>query len=456
MAPRRLAHAGLLTAATASLLAVLALRVYAAGWTVPIRTLWDDSTIRLAARTETRDASLPAAVARLALPNPPPLLEGRLNGYQRWLVLGLKLGRRVAPGQGERAFQAVNVLLFALQAATVLLFAWWAARDAAFAAGFAFLWVSSPVVFGMSRWILAENLVLAAGPLVSFLAAWLLGRDGDAGPRARSRGARLLGAGAVAYGIGLFSAAREYVAPSLLVVLGATALGLVLQRRRLEAAAFVSVIACFLAPLATPLAAAVRSTLAKGGQVEWFHPLGEWLPHVFVHTVGPALTLALAVLVGAVVVRPLAGDAPPPGGAAPGGRLRGELTGLRGLYWAHLFLLAADLAGIALVRNRVSRIALMPMLAALGLALVGTRVFPRVRQAVTTTRAKGALLVLVLASWGVLSYQLLVAFDGGNTYAHAAYRLEYYNHPLHLRPLGHPYDTHVCFDPCPYDEAGGP
>ena len=450
----RVVRAILLTAGIASLLAVLALRLYAAVSTIPIRTPWDDSTIRKAARTEAQQETLAAAVARLTLPNPPPVLEGRLNGYQRWLVVGLKLGRRVSPGQGELDFQSVNVLLLGLQGLTLALFAYWATRDWSLSSAFAFLWISAPVVFGMNRWILTENLVLAAGPILSFLPAYLLDREVAAGPGSRSLGARAVEAGSLAYVMGLFSVAREYAAPSFLVIVGSTVLGLVLQRRGPEAAAFASATACFAVPLASPLAATLPATIEKSGQDVFFHPLREWLPHVSIHIVGPALAVALLVLVAAVVHPSIAGSrgSRDGGGATVPGRLRRELTGLRGLYWGHLILLAFYLGAIVWLRNRVSRVAIMPMLTATGLALIGIRLSPRIRRALSTTPARMAALALVAASWSVLLYQLLVAFQGGKTYAHAAYRLEYYNHPLHLRPLRSPDDTYVCFDPCPYDD----
>jgi hypothetical protein len=450
----RVADSALRTIGIVSVLAILALRFYAAAWTIPMRTPWDDSTIRLAAKQQSRRETGASAVARLLLPNPPSLLQGRLNGYQRWLVIGHKLGTRIRPGSGELAFHVVNFVLLCLQALTLGLFAWWAIRDLAISAGFTFLWVSAPVVFGMNRWVLTENLVLTAGPILSFLAAWLLARE-TPGAKPRSRKARvLLTAGAVAYVIGLFSVAREYSTPSYVLIVGSTVLGLALAGRRWEAAVFASVTACFLAPLASPLAKALRATVTKGGREEWFHPLHEWLPHVSLYTVGPALTVALVVLVVAVVYRSVARDARSPNEAGTdtlSGRVRRELTGLRGLYWAHVILLAFYLVGVLWTRSRVSRLAILPMIVATGLALIGIRLFPEVRATLTTARAKSALLALVALSWSVLSYQLLVAFDGGKTYAHAAYRLEYYNYPLHLRPLRDAMDSYVCFEPCPYD-----
>jgi hypothetical protein len=59
-------------------------------------------------------------------------------------------------------------------------------------------------------------------------------------------------------------------------------------------------------------------------------------------------------------------------------------------------------------------------------------------------------LALVAGAWGVLGYQLFIAFDGGRTWAHAAYRLEYFNYPLGIRVPERPGD-HVCYQDCPYD-----
>jgi hypothetical protein len=253
----------------ASVLAILALRFYAAAWTIPMRTPWDDSSVRLAAKQQSRRETGASAVARLLLPNPPSVLQGRLNGYQRWLVIGHQVGRRLRPGSGELAFHLVNFVLLCLQALTLGLFAHWATRDLAISAGLTFLWVSAPVVFGLNRWVLTENLVLTAGPILSFLAAWLLAREAPPGPRSRSREARvLLTAGSVAYVIGLFSVAREYSTPSYVVIVGSTVLGLALARRGWEAAVFAAVTACFVAPLASPLADALRATVTKGRREE--------------------------------------------------------------------------------------------------------------------------------------------------------------------------------------------
>ncbi|HEY7515825.1 MAG TPA: hypothetical protein VIC87_15160, partial [Vicinamibacteria bacterium] len=261
----------------------------------------------------------------------------------------------------------------------------------------------------------------------------------------------ILLAGAVAYGVGVFAPAREYASPSLFAIAGATVVGLVARRRYREAAAFASVLSCFLAPLAAPLASSLRVTIAKGGHGEYYHPFREWIPHVVLHTVGPALTLVLVLIGGAVgrqALGAVARRSPEEGGSA-WERFRQEASGLRALLWAHVLLMLLYVGGIIWMPNRISRPAIPPMLAALGFVLIGTRLFPPIQETLRTPKARVAALALVAGAWMVLAYQLLIAFDGGRTYAHAAYRLEYYNHPLKL-PKRRPAE-YVCYDTCPYD-----
>jgi hypothetical protein len=116
----------------------------------------------------------------------------------------------------------------------------------------------------------------------------------------------------------------------------------------------------------------------------------------------------------------------------------------------YLVVFVFYLALIVWSRNRTGRTAIMPMLIALALLLVHLRRRRASRLWLRTAPARGLGLLLVALAWGVLSHQLFVAFDGGRTYAHAAYRLEYFNYPLGLRPSERPSD-HVCWDECPYD-----
>jgi hypothetical protein len=171
------------------------------------------------------------------------------------------------------------------------------------------------------------------------------------------------------------------------------------------------------------------------------------------YTVGPALSIFLVGLAAVVVyrcsrrlVRPLTSLA-----ASPGQLLRGELSGLRPLVWGHVFLLMFYFAFLVLSRNRVTRPAVPIMLAGTGLILLGARTLPNLRAWMLGTPAKLIALVLIALSWSVLTYQLVFAFDGGKTYAHHGFRLEYFNYPLRLRAIEDGSDSYFCVDQCLYD-----
>jgi hypothetical protein len=439
-------HRLLLSAGVLSLLALLGLRLYAAFSCPAIHTPWDDAQYRQDALQVARHQTTAAALAKVLTPGTPPLLDGRVNGYGSWLALGQSLRRRLRSERVELTFQLVNVALLWLQVATVLSFAFWATRDLPTSVLVAFLHASAPVVFGTSRWVHSENLVLLAVPGLSFLAAACL--DGRRPAAGRSRRAAAASAALVAYLMGLFAGVREYGAPFWLAIAGCVVASLLVQGRRAEAATFAAVISCFAVPLAGPLVEAARVLLAKSHATSYFHPLREWIPHVALHTVGPALTVVLLAF-GAVAV----GHAARRGG---GQGLPPRAPGLRALYRTHWALLFVYLAAVVASRNRTTRSAIMPTLLLLALLLLYLREHPSARAWLRTRAARLAALGLVACSWGVLGYQLFRGFDGGRTYAAAAYRLEHYNYPLRLRPLVGPDDSYVCYDRCPWDGPEGP
>lgn len=449
-------HRLLLAAGTVSLLALLGLRLYAAFSCPAVHTPWDDEQYRQDARQVARHQTTAAALAKVLTPRPPPLLDGRVNGYGSWLALGQSLRRLLRSDRVDLAFQLVNVALLCLQVAAVLAFGYWATRDLAISVSIAFLHGSAPIVFGTSRWVHSENLVLAAVPSLSFLGAVCLE---DRAPSAgRSLRAAVARAALVAYLMGIFAGVREYATPTYLAIVGCVAATLLLQRRQAEAATFTAVIALFAVPLAGPLVAASRALLAKSDATSYFHPLRQWIPHVVFHTVGPALTLVLLAFCVVAARRATRGSdlqypqpsipVEPPGALAP----REPGWGLRALCRTHWALFFFYLAAIVASRNRTTRSAIVPMLLLLALLLLHLRADASARTWLRTRTARLAPLGLIACSWAVLGYQLLWAFDGGRTYAHAAYRLEHYNYPLRLRPLLGPDDSHICWDHCPYDE----
>ena len=445
-------NAALLAASIVSLIAILSLRLYAV-WGFPaLHTPWDDDTYRAAADSAAKSQSTLVTAYNLVLPHGGMVIDGRLNGYIDWLAVALKVQGSLYLGGREVAFQAINAIMLILQALVLYLFAYWSLRDRALALAIAFLFVSAPMVFGTSRWVHTENLVFLAGLSLSGLTGWLLAPRANVGRRARW--SYFLRVAAAAWAIGMCAKAREYAAPSFIVLVIITEVVLLLRRRWLEAIIIEHVTGAFIVPWAPALIEALKVTLSKGGQTQYFHALSEWFPHVAFYTAGPALSIFLVGLAVVVVyqcscrlARPLASLA-----AGPGRLLRAELSGLRPLVWGHVFLLMFYLAFLVWSRNRVTRPAVPIMLAGTGLILLGARTLPKLRAWMLGTPAKLIALVLIASSWSVLTYQLVFAFEGGKIYAHHGFRLEYFNYPLRLRALKDAQDSYICVDQCIYDK----
>jgi hypothetical protein len=442
----------LLAAAAGSLAALLALRLYAALFAVPVQTPWDDGALRHEARLAAQKEAGAQLLVTAVTPHAPPVLGGRINAYGEWLALGAKIGARAGSPSALRSFQLVNFALLLVLVGAVTAFGRWASRDAATGVSLAFLFASSPVVFGLNRWVLTENLVLAAGPLLSFLTAWL---GTPRAPSSRGRASTLAVAGAAAYVMGLLAYAREYVFPTYAVLVVLMVAALFAQRRLAEAAVVSAVTAAFVIPLAGPLAQAIRITVAKSEVALYFHPLSRFLPHVALYVLGPSLALLFLAFFAAAAwlfLRRLAGGRPSPALARVlvSRAARALRSGTGALSFGHWVLLGLYAAAIVASRNRSVRTAVPPLLAALGALLLFLRRHPGVRRGLLTTRARLVTLALLGSAWGLLGYQLFFAFDGGRTWAHAAYRLEYFNYPLGIRVPERPGD-HVCYRDCPYD-----
>lgn len=132
-------------------------------------------------------------------------------------------------------------------------------------------------------------------------------------------------------------------------------------------------------------------------------------------------------------------------------RCRVPLAGAFGLRLPPVGVPAYNRAAILSAQNRITRPAILPMMTALGIILIWFRTDAAWRGELTKVWSRWILVGLVGLSWCVLLWQLLLAFDRGRIYAHAAFRLEYFNYPLHLRELAGPDDSHTCDEPCPYD-----
>jgi hypothetical protein len=432
-----------------SVTALFALRFYAAWNFTHVRTPWDDDFFRGEASNKAIGQTTFETARDVVLPHGGLFMDGRLNGYIDWLAVAKRVERPLGLGSTEIAFQTMNSIMLLLQTIGVLLFARWALRDRALAWAVAFLYTAAPIVFGTSRWDHTENLVLLAGIALSGLTAWLLERSPGQGRYARL--ALVATTCLVGWGIGVCLKAREYAAPTFMVLLACTIGVLLLRRRWLESAILTQIIGAFLVPWLPAFVDAMKVMLSKGDQSNYFHPMTEWIPHVWFYSIGPSLTLVLIVLVAVVVYQRAGGLFR----HFPGSAFRfvqRELSGSRPLVWGHLFLLLFYVAALVWSRNRVTRPAVPIMLVALGLVLVGIRTLPSLCERLQRTTVKMIALVLIAGSWSVLVYQLWFAFDGGKTYGHHGSRLEYFNYPLHIRPLTSPSDNHVCLDVCPYDK----
>ncbi|HXH17922.1 MAG TPA: hypothetical protein VNJ07_02475, partial [Chitinophagales bacterium] len=157
--------AALWRAALLSIAAIFMLRLYAIFFTVHV-VAFDDKGYRRLAVNNFESTSLKGAVKDVLLPYNGEVY-GRVGNYTSWLALGLKFCPEC---NRENIFHLVNFLIFLIQGAVVYAFSFLAARDKPFSAAAAFLYLSSPICFGMNRFLMPENLVLTAPLILSFAA----------------------------------------------------------------------------------------------------------------------------------------------------------------------------------------------------------------------------------------------------------------------------------------------
>jgi hypothetical protein len=442
-----------------SLILLLGLRIYALFFTIPIVTPWDDTIYRNISIKESKEISLKRAARLVFLPNPePPIRHGVMRGYTQQLTLGLKLFGQEKP---ETSFHLVNISLLLIQSALIFFFGWWAIADYLWALILSFLYLSSPIVFGINRWVMTENFVLAGLLVFSLVGAKLLTtknerayNNQDSGKWNFKRKEIVLSALA-AYAIGICSTIREYAIPSLFVISASIVLGLLWDKRRVAAITFISVLLPFLIAISNPLYICFKNLASKSVQLQYFHPLGKWTFHVFLYVMGPAMTLLLIPLLVFIPyhifknVFRLAKDHP----STLLYQIKQNITGIHFLLAGHGLLIVLYGTAIALSTNRVVRPAIPLMISILGFVLIGIYSIPPIKALILTPPIKLFALSLIVLSWAVLSYQLFFAFEGGKTYAHHAFNLEFYNYPLHLRPLRDSNDTYICGEKgiiCPY------
>jgi hypothetical protein len=414
-----------------SLVLILGLRLYAAFLTVPIKT-WDDSFHRFCAVYTAGHSSLAQAAVGALLPNEETFV-GRSIGYHSWLVFGRKL--TPSSVSDERAWQAANVgmLLFTLAA---LMAAWrlfgvnwfWSLVGAN-------LFLLSPIVFGINRWLMTEvHLIMALA--FCFLALALAWRPSSGGGFPRRMLDEVTTGLAVGFLLALASTMREYAIPLYFGYL-ALVLGILAYRKR-----FAGIVVCalvvgpYMIALSKSLPVLRELAVRKAGMAAYSNPFTKYVWHTVIHAMGLGLSLlfiAGLVLVAMRIMMMFRAKVPfltetsrvqlpvvPPmlvllaglciylaGGLTINTTARNAIPGYCGMVAGVIPVLASLLPGIA--RTRLVRFAL----------------------------------VLVVLAWGFMYYDLFVAFRGGAAFAHHPTNIEYYNHPLHLRPLASPEDMHV-------------
>lgn len=68
---------------------------------------------------------------------------------------------------------------------------------------------------------------------------------------------------------------------------------------------------------------------------------------------------------------------------------------------------------------------------------------PKVQKDLKSQWVNLSMIALLMLSGTIFYHQVFVAFEGGKTYVHTGHKLEFYNHPLHLRELKSAEDMHV-------------
>ena len=414
------------TLACVSLVVLLGLRVFAALYTTSPVT-WDDTVFRTAATFDAERVDLGHAIAHVLLPDSRTMsavnAPGRTIGYHDWLVLG----RVLLPGtSGERVWQLVNVFLFLLQGGAVLTMAAIVRLPRALRYTMTFVFLSAPMTFGLSRWVMTENHVLTAYLmcLASSVACVIeLPRHRWSTPR-QTLVAHAVAAAALGYLVGIFSSVREYAAPFILLVIAGTVAALIWERRPTTAVAYSLGFVPFVPSLAHTLPGLLATAAHKAGVERYYHSASEWFPHEVLYFWGPALT-ALAIVGVVFAVRGVV--------ALPSSFKRRTGAGGLVLSLAAAGAVLAAMIPVLVVRNRVARngIVIVPILLCLCLGWQRDRLAILAR-----TKALGrASVALVLVSWIFLIQQTVFSYDHGRSWRHHCTNLEHYNYPLGLPAL---------------------
>lgn len=428
--------AALTAVAGSTLVVAFLILFYAIASLTPIRT-WDDAGYRMFASNEAPGVTVPTVLRTMLMPNPRnELPDSRTAGYHWCLVLGLK----VLGGLGaERAWQLVNVILLVIQLGCVYGLAHWSLRDSRLALAATVAYLLTPVVFGMSRWVLTENFVMAGLWVTIYGTATLLAADGQRRWWSWKEVVQPLVAGVC---IGIFATMREYALPLQIALVAAATLGLLINRRWLAVWFFVAACAPYQMAAYTAAKPAFDNAQSRVAGATFFHPLSAWFPHIVMESWGPFMTLAM---VGGLVA--VMWSAP----RSVLRRRRAAVSDRRAQpWWGGLFVLGMTsgllsvgmLVAVMVNQYRLVRPTIPIMILWLGFLLIGVRLFD-----VPVERHKSVLaayfLVVVLGSVCIEYYHLFVRFDRGRSFVHRPTAMEYIDYPLVLRPLADPTDMHI-------------
>ncbi len=424
-----------------SIIGIFILRIYAIYNTVAIRT-WDDIGYRnYAIKSANEIGNISKALQGVFLPNPDLLDNSRSIGYHSWLVLFLKL--RIS-GNPEQVFQLANLGLLIIQGIILFIFAKWSTQSKLFAGTLTFLYLSSPVVFGLNRWVMTENYVMVGLLVFSCVPIWLFSHDF----RPFYRREIFVGIGS-AWLIGIFGTIREYALPSFFLTAIASSMGLIWQKRLDAFLSFTIIFAICCLTFLEGWIQLFKLSRYRVTQSEYYHPLQEWIPHFFVHVIG--ITLALFLLINIIIIginlyrnyQSKQWDFK---------QFRLDLHSIRfnqgndplQLLWlTNLSLVLLYSLIILISQSRQARAGILLMFSVLSFILISIRYFNISDKLFRTSWFNFISIILILCSWGITYQQLFIAFDSGKSYTHTAYGLEHYNHPLNLRPLRSPEDMHT-------------
>ncbi len=423
-----------------SLIILLSIRIYAIYYTVPIVT-WDDKHYRHQALDEASKNSTIKTVRNIFLPNSNAYDGGRTKGYQYWLALGRQLS---LSGDYEETWQLVNLFSFVIQGLLVFAFSLWATSDPLISGTLSFIYLSSPLIFGLNRWVMTENFVFPSLIIFSFLPAWLINRKNTVPEVTKIRAKEIIYAGMVAWIMGVCLTAREYATPSFILLSVTSIICLAYQKRWWALGTFFGIISTFILSMSKGWIVVIKSTLNKSGVSQYFHPFKEFIPHIIFYAIGLALTTFMVVFMGIIIVKFISQILGKDKNILSQGLISlKKITGLQIFWLANLALIPFYSLAIVSSENRAVRIIIPLMMTILASILIGIKILFTNKQWLNHYVVKIFLLILIVTSWSSLYYELFIAFEGGKNYAHPAYDLERYNHSLHLRPLTHPDDMHV-------------